>query len=102
QVGNNGQFVQSGGLLVVPAVQLSGNARLTLTGGRDKLLDLTSLSITGSAKLDLGDNRMIVRNGSVGTSNGTTYTGVQGLVAAGRNGGSWSGVGIITSQSDAT
>ena len=44
---------------------------------------------------------MIVKSGSVGQWNGSKYDGVSGWIAAGRNGGEWSGSGIITSMSSA-
>jgi hypothetical protein len=37
----------------------------------------------------------------VGTWNGSTYTGVTQLIANGRNGTAWNGVGIVTTQSGA-
>ena len=98
KVANSGQFVQSGGQLIVPAVQLSGSGLLKLTSGRDKVLDVNSLSITGSARLDVGDNHLIVRGGAVGTWHSGAYDGVSGLIASGRNGGAWNGSGIVTSS----
>jgi hypothetical protein len=56
----------------------------------------------GGGRLDLSNNKLIVAGaGTSGAWNGSAYTGVTGLVVAGRNGGTWNGTGIITSQSTA-
>ena len=62
-----------------------------------------SIPTGGSGRLDLSDNDLIVAAGGTdgGTLSGSSYTGVTGLIARGRNGGSWSGSGIVTSQPDA-
>ena len=54
-----------------------------------------------NGRLDLTDNKLITGS-PVGTLNGSTYTGVTGLIQSGRNGGGWGGHGIVTSQSSAT
>src|SRR5439155_18156703 len=94
KIGNAGQFIQSGGQLIVPAVQLSGSGQLKLTAGRDKVLDVSSLAISGSAKLDLADNKLIVRGGSLAA--------VTALIGSARNGGTWNGSGITTSSASGT
>ncbi|HYO07786.1 MAG TPA: SdrD B-like domain-containing protein [Tepidisphaeraceae bacterium] len=78
----------------------AGTATLAANGSR--LISTDALTITGG-KLDLKDNDLIVRSGLLGTFNtGTsTYGGVQGLIAAGRNGSAWNGNGIITTMPDA-
>ncbi len=60
-----------------------------------------SVTISDSSKIDLTDNRMILTNMAVGTWTGSNYDGVTGLVASGRNGGTWTGPGIVTSESAA-
>jgi hypothetical protein len=62
-----------------------------------------SLAIADGATLDLSDNKFVVTGGAgtVGAWTGSNYTGLTGLVVSGRNGGDWSGDGIITSQSAA-
>src|SRR6185295_5412934 len=61
------------------------------------------LSVGGNgAQLDLKNNHLIARSTPVGTlGSGNTYTGMSGMIQAGRNGGAWNGSGIVTSQSDA-
>jgi hypothetical protein len=124
-VTNNGTLTHSGGVTHVQS--LSGGGSSTVSGGtltanfiRQNSLTVTtpgvvainasganantsrvnSLTVTG--KLDLRDNKLIVNNGTIGTLSGATYTGLTGLIQSGRNGGNWSGNGIITSQTLAT
>ena len=80
----------TGGTLAVGAI-----------AGSNLVLKAPSLSITGSGKLDLLDNKLIVPGGVAGTWNGTNYTGLAGMIKSGRAGGSWSGNGITTSQTEA-
>jgi hypothetical protein len=62
-----------------------------------------SVSTGSGSKLDIGNNKVIVVSGNVGTFGTTnTYSGLTGLIATGRNGGGWTGGGIITTQTDAT
>jgi len=93
----NGSFSQ------LPGAILKGNGTVTLASGGDKTLvsDGIGLDFQQGAKLNLNDNTMIVKSGSVGQWNGSKYDGVSGWIAAGRNGGGWSGSGIITSMSNA-
>jgi len=85
------------------ALTLSGSAVATIghDGTSAATSTLDSLSISGSAKLNLTNNKLIVHGTPVGTWNGSTYTGSIGLLASGRNGGSWNGAGIMTSESNA-
>jgi hypothetical protein len=62
---------------------------------------VASLTIAADAKLDLGDNKLVIAGGSVGSFSGSTYSGVQGMVQRGYVFGSWSGDGIVTSMPDA-
>ncbi|HYO08317.1 MAG TPA: autotransporter-associated beta strand repeat-containing protein [Tepidisphaeraceae bacterium] len=82
---------------------------VVLTEGGDKTLKATNVVFNPGGKLDLKDNRLIV-SGAAGATPGTAgawdtatgkYTGVLGLVQAGRNGGAWNGTGIITTQAGA-
>jgi hypothetical protein len=55
--------------------------------------------------LDIADGKVIVHAAGVtGAIQGTTntYSGLTGLIQYGRNGGGWTGTGIVTSQSSAT
>jgi len=62
----------------------------------------TTLNLSAGAKLDLTDNKLIAAGQSVGTWNGSAYTGITGLIQSGRGDGSWNGEGITTSMTDAT
>ena len=82
-------------------VALSSGGQLLMAAGRDKVLKATTLSISSTSRLDLSDNFLIVANGSAGTFNGTSYTGVQGDVARAYNFGAWDQPGLTTSQENA-
>jgi hypothetical protein len=84
-------------------------AALTLAGGRasvqkggNKVLAVNTLAISSGGALDLGDNDMIIRNGTVGAWSGAAYIGLAGLIQTGRtDNGTWDGPGIVTSMPDA-
>src|SRR4029079_8532147 len=58
-------------------------------------LALTSLTVDADATLAPRDNHLTMQAAQLGSWNGSAYTGVLGLLASGRNGGSWDGAGII-------
>jgi hypothetical protein len=62
------------------------------------VLSVGSLSVAGN--VDLGDNKLITST-PVGSWSGSSYDGVTGMIASGRNGGSWDGSGITQSASSA-
>jgi autotransporter-associated beta strand protein len=111
--GNNsytGATTVSGGKLVLDqSLTSSSSVSITNTNvsiilsaaGGNHVIKTGAVSIAG--RLDLTDNKLITTSavGSV-TAPGTTYSGVSGLIQSGRNGGNWSGNGIVTSQSAAT
>jgi autotransporter-associated beta strand protein len=103
-----GKLLVASNLTGTSSVAISGGSlELAAGGGSNRLIKTSSLSITGSGKLDLKDNKLIVTSaGAAGTWNGTTYTGVTQLIALGRNGNTlplWDGSsGIVTSQTQAT
>jgi hypothetical protein len=82
------------------SLSVTGNANLSAGGG--KVIVANALSAAG--KLNLNDNDLILDyTGStpIGSWNGTSYTGVAGLLASGNHGGDYTGNGIITTQSNA-
>jgi hypothetical protein len=79
---------------------LTSGATVTVGAGAAKLV-LGSLDLDGSSTLELATASLLVRNGTVGSWNGSTYTGITGLIASGLNGGAWDGSGIVTSGADA-
>jgi co-chaperonin GroES (HSP10) len=84
-----GLSVSSGGLAAIDA-------------GGTRIVKTSSLGVTGTGKLDVRDNKLAVVAGDIGTWNGSSYTGITGLIASGRGDGSWNGNGIVTTMSDAT
>jgi hypothetical protein len=94
QVSNNGQVIVAGsGKLITPSVQLTGNAQLKLAPGADKTLKLASYTIAENAKLDVGDNKLVIQDANV--------TAVEQAVAAAYNFGAWDLPGILTTMPDA-
>ncbi|MEA2707866.1 MAG: hypothetical protein QOF78_467 [Phycisphaerales bacterium] len=102
-VGPGGELHYNAGAMTATSVQLTSGGKLLMSAGGGKTLKATSLSIdtAGGSKLDVADNKVIIANGSVGTSTGGIYTGLTGLIQSGSNGGAWDGNGIITSTPDA-
>jgi hypothetical protein len=81
----------------VHALNIAGGSVILGPAG-NRVLSLDTLAIDANGKLDLADNAMIVTSGEPGSWNGSSYTGVMGLVAAGHGDGSWNGNGIVTSS----
>ena len=79
---------------------LTVNAGGKVKTGAGATINTGTLGIAGG-QLDVANNAMIVRSGSLGGATGGVYSGISGYVQAGRNGGAWNGNGIITSQSTA-
>jgi autotransporter-associated beta strand protein len=97
-----GSFVLNGSLTASSAVSVSSGL-LQVAPNQMRVIKTPSLSVTGTGRLDLTDNKLILTGGAaqIGTSNGSTYTGVSRLIQTGANGGSWDGLGLVTSQGDA-
>ena len=82
-------------------------ASLNLHGGRITIAPsgattatsrLETIEISPVGRLDLSNNNLVVTTTPTGSWNGQAYSGVAGLVASGRSGGTWSGPGIVTSD----
>jgi hypothetical protein len=94
---------RNGTHLGADSVTLNGTLKLAPGGGAGAAAKINSLSIPAGGKLDAGDGIFILATGALGTWNGSAYTGVTGLVQAGRGDGSWNGsTGILTSMTAAT
>jgi hypothetical protein len=81
----------------------SGTTAL-ITPNTTAAVTTAALSVAATGKFDISNNKLVVAaggGGGIGSWNGSIYTGVTGLIAKGRNGGNWSGNGIVTSQSQA-
>jgi hypothetical protein len=72
-------------------LSISGTA--TLAAGGNKVLVLSGLALTGSGKLDLNDNDFILDY-----SGATQLPAVQGQINSARNGGDWLGNGITSTS----
>jgi hypothetical protein len=90
------------GLVTVPRMRSIG---MTVEGGTLKIAPnstassvskVNTMSVLPGAKFDLTDNK-IVTSDAVGTWTGSNYDGITGLIKSGRNGGAWTGSGIVTS-----
>ena len=84
---------------------LTVNDTATLEAANDgtfnNVIKAPNLTIGATARIDLQNNKLIT-TGSVGTATAGVYGGLTGKIQSGRNGGNWSGNGIVTSQSTAT
>jgi hypothetical protein len=74
------------------------NAAIVTLGATQRLAAVT---ITGGARLDVRDHRLILTNSATGVAIGGVYDGVHGLVQAGYMYGDWGGSGIVTTMPDA-
>ena len=86
--------------VVVASGTLNVNGALTVAPGWPVANVAGVLSVGAGGRIDLNDNKLVVLSGTLGSFNGTAYTGVTGLIATGYNGGAWDGNGIVTSMSD--
>ncbi|HEY7115374.1 MAG TPA: hypothetical protein VH475_02245, partial [Tepidisphaeraceae bacterium] len=123
-VGNKTLNVLSGNVTITPTLystfanlgaSVAGGATLTISGnqhlgsltlasgatakvtaqGTPAVLTVDSLSLTGSAKLDVGSNYLVV-NYAAGQG-AATYAQIRSLLQSGRNAGQWNGPGIDSS-----
>jgi hypothetical protein len=82
----------AGSVFVVQQLAMSGDSKVLLGAGADRGLRTGGLSMSGTSKIDLSDNAMII-----------DYTGASPLatitayLAAGRNGGNWLGDRLTSS-----
>ncbi|MEA2711447.1 MAG: hypothetical protein QOF78_4048, partial [Phycisphaerales bacterium] len=99
---NDGAMILNGNLTSTSAVVITGGL-LQLAPNQMRVIKTPVLTIVGTGKLDLTDNKLIVAGGAanIGSPTGGVYSGVTGLIQSGMNGGTWDGVGLITSQGDA-
>jgi GH35 family endo-1,4-beta-xylanase len=76
-----------------------GSVKVPADGTSGAVSRVASLRIDAGAKLDITDNKLIVASADqTGSWSGASYTGVSGVIQSGRNGGDWSGSGIVTSS----
>ncbi len=95
KVWTGGTVYYNSGALSAGTIDMSGG-RLLLSAGGDKVLRANWISATGTGKIDLADNNLIVDYTAV------SLAGViRGLLVNGRNGGAWTGNGITSSSAAA-
>ncbi|MEO7158350.1 MAG: hypothetical protein ABI039_12350 [Vicinamibacterales bacterium] len=80
---------------------VSTGGRIYVLGGSDKTFKSGVFTLSNSKTIDLTDNALIVLGGAAGTWGGLSYSGLTGQIAAGRLGGTWNGIGIVTSTPSA-
>jgi hypothetical protein len=98
-VGGGNLEIDNSQYMAALTVGSGGGVTLSQSGG-NRSMRVNALSLSG--KLDLKDNKLVTPM-SIGSHNGSNYTGVTGLIESGRNGGVWdSAAGITTSMTDAT
>jgi hypothetical protein len=82
--------------------QLALNVVNTGTATFDTSSELKSLAISGTGSADLKNHHLVLRSATLGTSNGSIYSGITGLIQRGSNDGAWNGTGgLLTSLPDA-
>jgi autotransporter-associated beta strand protein len=102
---NDGTLKLGANLTTSSNVAVSGTGTLLLpsNGNNNRVVKTGNVSVTGSGKINIDDNKLILTAQAVGTWNGSAYDGVTGLIAAGYSPSQdFSGNGIVTTQSNAT
>lgn len=86
-----GQAVaQTAGVYRAASLSIADGASATISAGADKVLNIGGLFIGATGKLELANNDMIVRGGSL--------SAITALLTSGRAGGAWNGSGIASSS----
>ena len=80
---------------------LHGDAQVRPDGITTAVSTLANLTIDAGHQLDLTNNKLIVTGIAAGTWNNGAYDGISGMVQTGRINGTWTGSGLITSQTNA-
>ncbi len=102
---NQGELKLGTNLTTSSNVAVSGTGTVTIpsNGANNRVIKTGSVSVTGSGNINIDDNKLILTAQGVGTWNGSAYTDVTGLIAAGYTpNNDFSGNGIVTTQSNAT
>jgi autotransporter-associated beta strand protein len=89
-----GTLAFASSLTTSSSLTVSAGATAKLTAGHNKALATNTISASGTGKLDITDNAVVVR--------ASTPAAVMALIATGRNGGNWQGAGITSSSAAAT
>ena len=88
------------------ALTILGSAAVAAGGNHVLVVKNLGIAYPSGAWLDLADNDLVIDYPAGGTSpigslDGSTYSGVTGLIQRGYNEGGWDGVGLVTRRDDA-
>jgi autotransporter-associated beta strand protein len=90
---NAGTLALGRSLTTSSSLTVASGATAKLLSGHDKALATNTIATSGTGKLDITDNSVVVRN--------STLSAVKTLVTSGYNGGNWQGAGITSSSAPA-
>jgi hypothetical protein len=96
KVWNAGAVNYNAGSLSAATLDLASGGRILLSSGGGKTLRSGAVSIAGTGKIDLADNRMIVDY-----SGASPAVSIRAMLIAGYNAGAWTGNGITSSSAAA-
>ncbi|MEA2735526.1 MAG: fibronectin-binding autotransporter adhesin [Humisphaera sp.] len=98
-----GKLVLGKSLTTSSSVAASGTGVVELSsdGTAMKVINTGPISITGSGKIDIADNKLFTTTAAGNADINGVYSGVQGEVQRALNGGTWDGGGLTTSMPDA-
>jgi hypothetical protein len=98
-MGSAARVQYDAGTFEAGALQMTAAARIALAGGRDKVIEVTAISmdLPGGSTIDLADNAMIVDHGGA-----SPITDVKAMITNAYNGGSWNGTGIGSGLANAS
>jgi hypothetical protein len=99
--GSAAELHYNAGTINATSIQLTSGGKMFMSAGGNKTLKAANVTIGGTSKFDLADNKLIITNGTAGTVTGGVYSGVQGDVQRASNFGAWDGFGLTTSMPDA-
>ncbi|MEA2735758.1 MAG: fibronectin-binding autotransporter adhesin, partial [Humisphaera sp.] len=99
---NNGSLDLAGSTMQLDTLYMADGTTGTMSpfGARSTLV-VNSFSLSGTARIDVAKNNVVVRANSVGTPEDGVYGDITGLIQSAYNGGAWDGPGLTTSMADA-
>ncbi|HYO11317.1 MAG TPA: autotransporter-associated beta strand repeat-containing protein [Tepidisphaeraceae bacterium] len=98
---NGGKLLFNQSLTTSSSLNASGTGTIALASGGGKVFKIAAVTATGTGKIDLADNRLIVTNVDAAAA-ATTVGNLTTLLRNGYANGGWTGgAGIITTATDA-
>ena len=100
---NMGKLLFGQSMLTSSAMNATGG-NIELAAGGSNVIKTGTMSTSGTSQINLQDNKAIVTGMSSGTASGGVYASgsVSRMVQDGRNGGTWDGSGVVTTQANAS